>query len=105
MSLQRSFEAVEHPNTLLITVAECFILRATQVVLATRHVQMMDGFGCLSASPIHPFYLVAKVSIAVFLRQIRCRTVRRPPHLRSKFILLFVRPLMTCVADINVKVT
>jgi len=63
----------------VIPVAVAFEQLLADVVLALGDVQVMNRFERLATRTIDAFDLVSKVPIAVFLRKLCGRAVRRPP--------------------------
>jgi hypothetical protein len=76
-------------------------------MIAFQHadVEVMHGFQCFAARSVYTFDLVPYMAIAVLLRKLCWRTIRRPMQLPNQFESLMTRPALRQLADVDMQLT
>ena len=101
--LQCFLQSVQHPNALFVAISIFLKQPFLEITFEFRHEKMMNRFSRLTATSIDTVYFVPNMPIIIFLGELSRCTVRRSPCLASQLVLLFLRPLMCQVSDVNMQ--
>ena len=74
--LESAFHAIEHSDTLLISIAILLVSCLIFIAFQMRHIKMMYCLCSLSSASIDTFDFISNVSIIVFLGNLGWSTVR-----------------------------
>jgi len=96
-------QSIQHPDALFIAVSILLRKPFREVAFELCHEKVMDRFSGFPSASINPVYLVPNMPIIIFLGELSRCTVRGAPSLASQLVLLFLRPLMSQVADLNMQ--